>query len=157
MPLPLGWTAMAIFASIIPFFTGPLNLQSFLSYHLFSQPNRYIHAKSCLDLQATLPKLLISHNTSVSSITHVPANSTVQTAGSCTSEAHVSSDICRVVGQINTTESSRVKFEMWLPLKEEEEGWYGRVLTVGNGGLSGCAFYLSFYSNPSLSARPAPE
>lgn len=45
--------------------------------------------------------------------------------------------ICRVIGSVNTSSTSSVAFEMWLP-----DTWYGRVLTGGNGGLTGCKLFL---------------
>ena len=44
--------------------------------------------------------------------------------------------LCRVSGIVNTSSTSSVEFEMWLP-----DTWYGRVLTVGNGGLGGCKHF----------------
>jgi len=52
--------------------------------------------------------------------------------------------ICRVSGVANTSSTSSITFEMWLP-----DTWYGRVLTVGNGGLGGCK-YSSFHLLLSL-------
>jgi len=46
--------------------------------------------------------------------------------------------ICRVLGEVTTSPTSSVKFEMWLP-----DTWYRRVLTVGNGGLAGCKLFSS--------------
>lgn len=45
--------------------------------------------------------------------------------------------ICRVRGEVNTSSTSSITFEMWLP-----DTWYGRVLTVGNGALGGCKQFL---------------
>ena len=45
--------------------------------------------------------------------------------------------ICRLSGVVNTSSTSSVKFEMWLP-----DTWYGRVLTGGNGGLGGCKHFI---------------
>lgn len=42
-------------------------------------------------------------------------------------------NLCRVALQIATSGSSGVVAEIWLP-----EGWNGRLVTTGNGGLGGC-------------------
>lgn len=42
-------------------------------------------------------------------------------------------DLCRVSLQIATTNRSGVVAEVWLP-----QGWNGRLVTAGNGGLAGC-------------------
>ena len=45
------------------------------------------------------------------------------------------STICRVQLVTNTTSTSSVHMEMWLP---ELDVWNGRLLGIGNGGLGGC-------------------
>jgi feruloyl esterase len=45
----------------------------------------------------------------------------------------VSSNICRVVANVSTSDRSGVLMEAWLPLN-----WTGRFLGTGNGGLNGC-------------------
>ncbi len=44
---------------------------------------------------------------------------------------------CRVAVQVSPVPDSLIKFELWLPV----QGWNGRFLAVGNGGLSGEIFY----------------
>jgi hypothetical protein len=41
--------------------------------------------------------------------------------------------LCKVTGFISPVPTSRIGFEVWLPL----EGWNGRLQQVGNGGLAG--------------------
>lgn len=43
--------------------------------------------------------------------------------------------LCRIAMLVDTTDSSQVVMEAWLPDK-----WSGRVGTVGNGGLGGCLY-----------------
>jgi hypothetical protein len=45
-------------------------------------------------------------------------------------------DLCRVALNISTSGRSGVVFEGWLP-----EGWSGRFLATGNGGIDGCIKY----------------
>lgn len=51
-------------------------------------------------------------------------------------------DLCRVSLHIATSNRSGVVAEIWMPLN-----WNGRLVTTGNGGLSGCQF---FEQTPSL-------
>lgn len=61
-------------------------------------------------------------------------NFTASADPTCFSPNYINSvDVCRVAGVVNTSSTSSVAFEMWLP-----DTWYGRVLTAGNGGLGGC-------------------
>ena len=44
---------------------------------------------------------------------------------------------CKVEALINTSSTSAVRMEAWLP-----DTWYGRLLAIGNGGLAGCETHL---------------
>jgi Tannase and feruloyl esterase len=44
---------------------------------------------------------------------------------------------CRVAGQIRPTPDSKIRFEVWLPVK----GWNGHMIGVGNGGFAGTFYY----------------
>ncbi|KAJ4293579.1 Feruloyl esterase [Kalmusia sp. IMI 367209] len=44
--------------------------------------------------------------------------------------------VCRLNLRVETTETSEIYMEVWLP-----ETWEGRTLTTGNGGLAGCIQY----------------
>jgi feruloyl esterase len=89
---------------------------------------------ACLALNNTLNL----PNTTILSITHVPANTTVDTAGSCQSTALSSSAICRLFFVTNTSSESAVHAEMWLP-----DDHNSRFLALGNGGLDGCKLAYS--------------
>lgn len=84
---------------------------------------------SCDALRSTLRL----ENTTILEVAYIQANSSITTPGSCQSSATVSSPLCRIYAQVNTTESSSLKFEAWLP-----DLWYGRLITIGSGGLSAC-------------------
>jgi feruloyl esterase len=45
----------------------------------------------------------------------------------------VSTNLCRIALSISTSKTSNITFEAWLP-----EGWSGRFLATGNGGIDGC-------------------
>src|SRR5258708_33209251 len=40
---------------------------------------------------------------------------------------------CRVAGELRPTSDSEIRFEVWMP----EQGWNGRFVGVGNGGVRG--------------------
>jgi hypothetical protein len=44
---------------------------------------------------------------------------------------------CRVIGDATPTPRSHIGFEVWLPV----DGWTGRYVQVGNGGLAGVIFH----------------
>lgn len=47
----------------------------------------------------------------------------------------VNTDMCRVASVIQTSNTSEVSTETWLP-----RSWTGRFLSTGNGALGGCKF-----------------
>ncbi|KAJ8092160.1 hypothetical protein AAF712_008798 [Marasmius tenuissimus] len=57
----------------------------------------------------------------------------------------IQSDICRITLQVETSSSSRIKMEAWLP-----RNWTGRFLSTGNGGLAGCIQYADLAYAVSL-------
>lgn len=86
----------------------------------------------CLALKNTLHL----ENTTILAATYIAAPANVSTPGSCQSSALISAaPLCRVYLVINTTATSAVHAEAWLP-----DTWYGRFMGLGNGGLNGCAF-----------------
>ncbi|KAF5520063.1 putative feruloyl esterase B-2 [Colletotrichum aenigma] len=72
--------------------------------------------------------------------TYIPVGTELQlnevdaTCGIFTQAVTVS--LCRVVGQVPTSNRSGFWFEAWLP-----EDWSSRFLATGNGGLGGCIQY----------------
>ncbi|KAM5341456.1 hypothetical protein ACJ41O_014487 [Fusarium nematophilum] len=48
----------------------------------------------------------------------------------------VSTNLCRVILKVATSQRSGIRAEVWLP-----EDWSGRFLSTGNGGLGGCIQY----------------
>ena len=55
-------------------------------------------------------------------------------------EDDVTVPLCRVRFKIDTSETSNVSAEAWLP---PSGNWNKRFISVGNGDLDGCAFFLS--------------
>ncbi|KAJ7151197.1 tannase and feruloyl esterase [Mycena filopes] len=97
---------------------------------------------ACVALKTSL-KL---ENTTITDASYLPAGSTVGAPGPYGSETmDVHTSVCRVQFFTNTTETSSVRAEMWLP-----DEWYGRFLATGNGGLGGFIDYWSLDYGTSL-------
>ncbi|KAF8510909.1 tannase and feruloyl esterase [Gautieria morchelliformis] len=90
------------------------------------------------DKCAALKTQLRLENTTILAATHVAAGTNVTTPGSCQSIAFSTVAVCRVQAVVNTTATSAVHFEAWLP-----DVWFGRFLGLGNGGLGGCIDYVN--------------
>ena len=58
----------------------------------------------------------------------------------CDSTAEVSVPLCRLTLLVDTSASSQVQIEVYLP-----DDWSGRVASVGNGGLNGCMDQTHLY------------
>ncbi|KAF8579508.1 tannase and feruloyl esterase [Ramaria rubella] len=87
---------------------------------------------------ASLKNNLHLENSTIIDVTHVAAGSNITTPGSCQSSAISTAAMCRVQVVVNTTATSAVHFEAWLP-----DQWFGRFLGLGNGGLGGCIDYTN--------------
>ncbi|KAJ7777605.1 tannase and feruloyl esterase [Mycena maculata] len=83
-----------------------------------------------------LKKTLNLENTTILDVAYVAAGATVKTQGTCVPTAHVSAPLCRVQFSVQTSTTSEVRAEAWLP-----DEWHGRFLGLGNGGLGGCIGY----------------
>ncbi|KAJ7336236.1 tannase and feruloyl esterase [Mycena albidolilacea] len=99
---------------------------------LFSSWSPGEHHTACLALKSSLNV----ENTTIIDVSYVRAGSKVATLGTCAKRADVSVPLCRVQFFTNTTTTSVVHGEAWLP-----DEWYGRFLGLGNGGLGGCIDY----------------
>ncbi|KAF9258402.1 tannase and feruloyl esterase [Marasmius fiardii PR-910] len=79
----------------------------------------------------------------------IPAGSTIDfpdTDSSCAASPKIiSADICRVTMKVETSPSSDIHMEAWLP-----RNWTGRFLSTGNGGLNGCIQYGDMTYSTSL-------
>ncbi|KAF7344213.1 Carboxylic ester hydrolase [Mycena venus] len=99
-------------------------------------------SSQCLALQHTLHL----ENTTILNVTYLAAPTNVSTPGTCQSTAQVSAaPLCRVQFVINTTSTSAVHAEAWLP-----DTWFGRFLGLGNGELGGCVDYNNLDYGTSL-------
>ncbi|KAF7363672.1 Carboxylic ester hydrolase [Mycena sanguinolenta] len=86
----------------------------------------------CLALKSSLNL----DNTTILDVAYVLGGTTVNTTGPCVDEARVSVPLCRVQFSTQTSPTSAIRAEAWLP-----DEWHGRFLGLGNGGLGGCIFY----------------
>ncbi|KAJ7742352.1 tannase and feruloyl esterase [Mycena maculata] len=109
---------------------------------LLLDPSRFSQSAKCLALKNSLHL----ENTTILNVTYIPAATNVSTPGTCQSTAPVTAaPLCRVYFVINTTSSSAVHAEAWLP-----DTWFGRFLGLGNGGLGGCIDYANLDYGTSL-------
>jgi len=94
-----------------------------------------VAARDCTGLQS-----LKLSNAAINNAVHLSAGTTFSASADPTCYLPTYNNtvaLCRVSGIVNTSSTSSVEFEMWLP-----DTWYGRVLTVGNGGLGGCKHFF---------------
>ncbi|KAF8072297.1 tannase and feruloyl esterase [Lyophyllum atratum] len=103
----------------------------FLASGVSAQGPRSAACANLTDLR--LPDTTILSASHVSPLTSL----NVSTPRSCQTQALVTNSFCRVRLIINTTSTSSLNAEAWLP-----DTWFGRFLGLGNGGLGGCIDYL---------------
>lgn len=72
----------------------------------------------------------------------------VPSCGGPSYSPRVTADVCRVVVNVATSNSSVVRVEAWLPA--EEDAWNGRFLATGNGGIGGCIDYRTMQAGAQL-------
>ena len=76
-------------------------------------------------------------NATILSSTYLLRKSVVEAMGTCQPTAEIVADVCRVQLVVNTSKSSSILAEAWLPTD-----WNGRFLATGNGGLAGCEYLI---------------
>ncbi|KAJ6472691.1 tannase and feruloyl esterase [Mycena vitilis] len=75
-------------------------------------------------------------NTTILNVSYLPVASSIATLGTCQFKATHAAPICRVQFHTDTSETSGIEAEAWLP-----DEWYGRFMGLGNRGLGGCIGY----------------
>ncbi|KAJ7819986.1 tannase and feruloyl esterase [Mycena olivaceomarginata] len=93
--------------------------------------NAALRAK-CLALKSGLTL----ENTTILDVSYLPVASGISTLGTCQSKATHTAPLCRVQFYTDTSDTSRIHAEAWLP-----DEWYGRFMGLGNRGLGGCIAY----------------
>ncbi|KAF7323975.1 Carboxylic ester hydrolase [Mycena kentingensis (nom. inval.)] len=99
------------------------------------------HETRCLALKRHLDL----ENTTVTRVSYLAAGTVVPAPGSWPPNVTVTAQLCRVEFTVQTTESSSLRAEAWLP-----DEWYGRFLGLGNGGLGGVIQYAGLSYGSSL-------
>ncbi|KLO15212.1 tannase and feruloyl esterase [Schizopora paradoxa] len=120
-----------------------LFFQASTLFNSFTLQDARDHHTSCSALQG----LALTQDLTILNSTYYGEGLTgapIQVVPSCQTPAFnlgagdVTSPLCRVRFKIDTSETSVVNAEIWLP-----DNWNGRFLAVGNGGLGGCVDYRS--------------
>ncbi|KAJ6629909.1 tannase and feruloyl esterase [Mycena sp. CBHHK59/15] len=99
---------------------------------LSSNWNASVSESRCLGLKSSLRL----ENTTILDASYYPDSANVTALGSCQTTAMVTVPLCRVQFLTNTSDSSAIQAEAWLP-----DEWYGRFMGLGNRGLGGCIAY----------------
>ncbi|KAJ6520550.1 Tannase/feruloyl esterase [Mycena sanguinolenta] len=101
--------------------------------------------KACAALgsQLTIPNTTIVSTSFVAAGTSLTFPAVDPSCG--TPSQLVSSDLCRVVLTVATSDRSSTAMEAWLP-----SNWTGRFLSTGNGGIGGCIQYIDMDYASSL-------
>lgn len=92
---------------------------------------------ACASVAKTLTTL--NPNVTVNVVQYVPAGTNISLADNPPSYALFSQvttvEICRLAMAVQTSNSSQIIMEAWLP-----RNWTGRFMSGGNGGLNGCMY-----------------
>ncbi|PVH96131.1 ferulic acid esterase [Periconia macrospinosa] len=106
------------------------------------------------DCAALASKIKLDFPFTVNFAQYVPSNTTIDpiaegTNITCATGTPPAQPIpvafCRVNLRVETSESSEIYMETWLP-----DNWKGRTLTAGNGGLAGCIPHADLANGASL-------
>ncbi|KAL0063402.1 hypothetical protein AAF712_009711 [Marasmius tenuissimus] len=98
---------------------------------------------------SNLSNTRFSNKTTLFDASLVPAGSTLQfpdADASCAAAPQpIVADMCRITMLVETSESSSINMEAWLP-----RNWTGRLLSLGNSALGGCIEYEDLAYTSSL-------
>ncbi|KAF4951572.1 hypothetical protein FGADI_7347 [Fusarium gaditjirri] len=96
-------------------------------------------------------KSLLIPNGTIASVQHhlagdvIALPSTVASCGGPNFKANITADLCRIVVNVSTSDSSSVRIEAWLP-----DAWNKRLLATGTGGIGGCIDFPSVQNGAQL-------
>lgn len=99
----------------------------------------------CSSASFDLPGLTVESVEHLKSGHNIPLPDTVPSCGGPSYSANTTNDICRVVLNVPTSDSSALRVEAWLP-----DDWNGRFLATGNGGIGGCIDYSTMQNGAQL-------
>ncbi|KAI1077255.1 tannase and feruloyl esterase [Whalleya microplaca] len=95
----------------------------------------------------SIPNTTVLSSSHLLNRTSLPLPSTPASCGGPTSTANITTDLCRLVLQVSTSDASVVRLEAWLP---DPEAWNARLLATGNGGIGGCVDYATMQNAAGL-------
>ncbi|KAH7147565.1 Tannase/feruloyl esterase [Fusarium sp. MPI-SDFR-AT-0072] len=100
--------------------------------------------------KCSVKSLLIPNGTIASAQHHsvgdvIPLPNTVASCGGPSFKANITADLCRVVVNVSTSDSSSVRIEAWLP-----DSWNKRLLATGTGGIGGCIDFPTVQNGAQL-------
>lgn len=104
---------------------------SSLSWNANNGGNAALRAK-CLALKSGLTL----ESTTILDVSYLPVASGISTLGTCQSTATHAAPLCRVQFYTDTSDTSCIHAEAWLP-----DEWYGWFMGLGNRGLGGCTLF----------------
>ncbi|KAF5586343.1 feruloyl esterase B-2 [Fusarium pseudocircinatum] len=90
-------------------------------------------------------------NGTIASVQHhsvgdvIPLPNTVASCEGPNFKANITSDLCRIVINVLTSDTSSVRIEAWLP-----DNWNKRLLATGTGGIGGCIDFPSVQNGAQL-------
>ncbi|KAK2598473.1 hypothetical protein N8I77_011886 [Diaporthe amygdali] len=129
---------------LFPHYSQPLALLAAVAFlptlHAYSSNRTFEESCSAFASEADIPNvkvhfsqyLPVGYNLSIPDF----PQSCIESQGSSPNQV-IRSEVCRVAMLVNTSDSSSMTLEAWLP-----SNWTGRFLSGGNGGLSGCVQYV---------------
>lgn len=114
-------------------------LGSFATASATQRPSR------CSSGSINIPNVIIDHVEHLQNGHNIPLPNTVPSCGGPSYSANTTSDLCRVVMTVPTSNSSSIRVEAWLP-----DDWNSRFLATGNGGIGGCIDYDTMQNGAQL-------
>ncbi|KAF5698006.1 feruloyl esterase B-2 [Fusarium mundagurra] len=94
---------------------------------------------------------LLIPNGTIASVQHHAAGdvialpNTVASCGGPYFKVNITADLCRIVVNVSTSDSSSVRIEAWLP-----DDWNKRLLATGTGGIGGCIDFPTVQNGAQL-------
>ncbi|KAF2111210.1 Tannase/feruloyl esterase [Lophiotrema nucula] len=100
---------------------------------------------ACNPATFSLPDTTVISASPHSNASQIGLPGTVASCGEPDLVANITADLCRVVLSVQTSPSSAVQIEAWLP-----DEWSGRLLSTSDGGIGGCIDYQTIQNGAYL-------